>query len=100
MWPSQVDTKNWPAQPLFFFFSFNYSEKIDKFLYEKEYKILIKKNEINIVNYDEIIDFSLTKISLKYNGKLIIIEGKNLIISKMVDNEVLITGNITNISIN
>ena len=75
-------------------------DRIDNYLYDKEYKIIIKNNEINIVNYDEIIDFSLTQISVKYKNKKIIIEGKNLVISKMIENEVLITGIINNIRIN
>lgn len=75
-------------------------ERIDNYLYDREYKIIIKNNEINIVNYDEIIDFSLTTISIKYRNKKIIIDGKNLLISKMIENEVLITGDISNIRIN
>lgn len=75
-------------------------DRIDKYLYDREYKLIIKKNEINIINYDEIIEFSLTKISLRYNDKIIIIEGNNLVISKMLEDEVLITGNVSNVRIN
>lgn len=75
-------------------------DRIDNYLCDKEYKIIIKENKINIVNYDEIIDFSLTKISIKYNKKIITIEGNNLVISKMIDDEVLITGSISLIRIN
>jgi len=74
--------------------------KIDNYLYDREYRIIIKINEVNIINYDEIIDFSLTQISVKYNNKKIIIDGKNLVISKMLDNEVLVTGDIYNVRIN
>jgi len=75
-------------------------DRLDNYLSDKEYKIIIKENYINIVNYDEIVDFSLTKISVKYKNKIIIIEGINLSIAKMIEEEVLITGNISNISIN
>jgi len=74
--------------------------RLDDYLYDREYKIIIKENYVNIINYDEIIDFSLNKVSVKYKNKIIIIEGKNLIISKMVENEVLIIGNIFIIRIN
>ena len=57
-------------------------------------------NYVNIINYDEIIDFSLNNISVKYHNKIISIEGHNLIISKMVQDEVLITGEISNVRIN
>ena len=75
-------------------------DRLDNYLYDREYKIIIKENYVNIINYDEIIDFTLNNISVKYKNKIITIEGYNLTISKMVDNEVLITGNINNIRIN
>ena len=73
--------------------------RLDNYLSDREYKIIIKENYVNIVNYDEIIDFTLNKISVKYNNKVITIEGTNLTITKMVIDEVLITGNISNIHI-
>lgn len=74
--------------------------KIENYLSDNEYRIIIKENSINIINYDEILDFSLTKISIRSKQKIIIIEGKNLIISKMLEDEILVIGNITNIRIN
>jgi sporulation protein YqfC len=74
--------------------------KIDRYLEDKQYQIIIKDKKINILNYDEIIDFSSNKIILKCNEQKIIIEGKNLIILKMLDEEILITGIVFNIGIN
>lgn len=74
--------------------------RLDNYLYDREYRIIIKENYVNIVNYDEIVDFNLNKISVKYKSKLITIEGLNLTINKMIEDEVLITGKISNISIN
>ena len=74
--------------------------KLDRYLEDKNYQIIIKENRVNIINYEEIIDFSINKISLRCNNKIINIEGKNLIISKMLDEEILITGIIYNIRIN
>ena len=78
----------------------NLINKLDRYLYDKEYKIIIKENYVNIINYDEIIDFSLNNISVKYHNKIIKVEGQNLTISKMVTDEVLITGDISTIRIN
>lgn len=75
-------------------------DRLDNYLYDKEYKITIKENYVDIVNYDEIVDFTLSKISVRYKNKIIIIEGKDLTISKMIDNEVLVTGIIAMIRIN
>ena len=74
--------------------------KLDRYLEDKNYQIIIKENQINIINYEKIIDFTINKISLRCNNKIINIEGKNLIISKMLDEEVLIAGIIHNIRIN
>lgn len=74
--------------------------RVENYLYDREYKIILKDNQINIINYDEIIDFSLTKISIRIKQKIIIIEGTKLIISKMLEDEVLVTGNVSNIRIN
>ena len=76
------------------------TSKLDKYLEDEDYKIIIKKNQINIINFKEIIDFSDNKITLKCENKRIDVEGKNLIISKMMDDELLIIGNINNIRIN
>ena len=73
---------------------------MDRYLEDKNYEIIIKDNSINIINFKEIIDFSTTKISLRCENKIINVEGKNLIISKMLDEEVLITGVIFNVRIN
>ena len=40
-------------------------DRLEDYLYDNEYKIIVKKNQVDIVNYDEIIDFSLNKISIK-----------------------------------
>lgn len=76
------------------------TSKLDRYLEDKNYKIIIQKNQVNIINFKEIIDFSDNKISLKCDNKRINVEGKNLIISKMIDDELLIIGNIYNIRIN
>lgn len=74
-------------------------DKLDRYLNENEYKLILDNNRLNIVNYEEIIDFSLSTIKVKLKDKIVSIEGRNLVINKMVDNEILITGNISNISI-
>ena len=74
--------------------------KLDRYLEDKNYEIIIKENKVNIINFKEIIDFSASKITLRCDNKIINIEGKNLIIGKMLDDELLITGQIYNIRIN
>ncbi len=75
-------------------------DRFNNYLDDREYKVIINENDINIINYDEIIDFTLNKISVRHKDKLITIEGSGLIIVKMVNDEVLITGMITLVRIN
>ena len=74
--------------------------KLDRYLENKKYQIIIKENQVNIINFKEILDFSINKITIRCENKIINVEGKNLIISKMIDEEVLVTGIIYNIRIN
>lgn len=71
---------------------------IDDYVSEKKYSMIYRNNSLDIINYSEIIDFSSNKISVRYEDDIYHIEGNNLVISKMMDNEILITGDISNIS--
>jgi len=51
--------------------------KLDKYLENKNYEIILKDNSINIINFSEIIDFSMNKISVRCDNKIINIEGKS-----------------------
>ena len=73
---------------------------IDNYTNDKKFSILYKNNKLDIINYTKILDFSDTKISISYLDSKYIIIGTNLVISKMLEEEVLITGNIEGISFN
>ena len=69
----------------------------DEYVNDKKFSIIYKNNKLNIINYSEIIDFSSKLISVKYLDTVYHIEGDNLVISRMMENEILITGNINRI---
>ena len=62
-------------------------DRVSNFINDSEPKITIYKMAVNIVNYIEIMDFNAK------DGECII-RGKNLLITKFVDSEVLIEGDI------
>ena len=72
---------------------------LDRYLMDTTYKIIIKDNTINIINYEEIKDFSSNKIVVKTKKNITTLIGKDLVVSKMQDNEVLITGLIKTIEL-
>lgn len=71
---------------------------VDNYINEKSFSMTYKNKKLDIVNYTKILDFSDIKITIGYKNNKYIIEGTNLVITRMVDEELLITGNINNIS--
>jgi sporulation protein YqfC len=71
---------------------------INNFL-EQEFKIIIYKNKINIINYEDISSITEDEIYLNYKEGLIKIKGKMLSINKMIDHEILISGEIKEVKL-
>lgn len=70
---------------------------IKNYVRQVEFKIILKKNIIDIENYTDLGNISDKEIAVfNYNEK-IIIRGYNLSISKLLNNELLITGKYNNI---
>ena len=70
---------------------------IKNYFLEKDFKIIIMNNKIDIVNYTSIEHVSTNNISLKYEMGIINIIGENLVIKKLMNDEILITGEINNL---
>ncbi len=71
--------------------------QINEFILEKNFKTIYENNKINIINYLEILDLNDNKINLLIPNKHMIITGKKLSVSKLLDKEILIEGNIEKI---
>lgn len=56
------------------------------------YEINIRNNYLHLVNYIKIIDINYTNISIEICNKIISIRGKELIIKKLDEKELLIYG--------
>ena len=69
------------------------------YILEKDFRINYIKNKLNIVNYEVIDHFSFDKVIVRYSDGVVNIKGENLIISKLLEDEVLISGIIKNIEI-
>lgn len=74
-------------------------KNLRSYLLEDEFQIRILENRVNIVNYDSIGQIDSNKVTLKHNKETIIITGDHLVISKLLTNEILVTGNIKNIEL-
>ncbi|MBR2833819.1 MAG: YabP/YqfC family sporulation protein [Bacilli bacterium] len=65
---------------------------IKNYILEKDFRVNYLKNKLNVVNYETIDHFSDEKVMIRYNDGILIIKGEKLIISKLLDNELLISG--------
>lgn len=68
--------------------------KLRTYILEQTFEIRIINKSINIVNYESIGHFDSNKIIVRHSDGSVIINGNNLVISKLLKDEVLITGKI------
>ena len=70
------------------------------FLLEDNFSLNIYKNKIDIINYTSIGQIENDKIVIRYDTGSLIIKGEKLVVSKLLNDEILITGIIKNIEFN
>jgi len=70
-----------------------HTSNLRNYIYQKEFKITIKKNMIDIENFTNIGKIENYEIVIYNNKEKMTIKGKNLSINKMLSSEVLILGN-------
>ena len=64
------------------------------YIMESEFCIHIFNDRINVVNYTGIYGFDNDSIVIKHKSGTVLIKGNNISLSKLLDNELLIGGNI------
>lgn len=67
------------------------------YLLDEEFKITMIENRVDVVNYDSIGHFDSTMVMIRYKNKVLSIKGKNLVVSRLLSDEVLVTGEIQTI---
>lgn len=70
---------------------------IRSFFLDEKFQLIYLPNQIDIINYQEIDSFEEEKIRIRYSDGILILSGKNLSISKLLEDEVLISGDIEKI---
>lgn len=66
---------------------------------EENFKMVYLNQKLDIINYFDILHFDTNKIIISSGEGIINVIGKNLVISKLLKDELLIEGLITNIII-
>ena len=70
---------------------------IRSYFLEEQFQLIYLQNQIDIINYQAIDSFDEEKIRIRYKGGVLIVAGHNLSISKLLDDEILIRGDIEKI---
>lgn len=75
-------------------------DKIRQYVKNEEFKLSLFYNKVHVINYREMISLDKERISFLTDKFRLIIRGDNLVINKLLDNEVLILGVIYGIEVN
>ena len=72
-------------------------ESLREYVLEPNFSMTVLNGKIDIVNYLSIEHFDSNKVMIKCESVLIVIEGSNLAVSRLLKDEVLIIGKIKSI---
>lgn len=73
--------------------------KLTNYIYDKSISIHIYEGRVNIVNYKEISNFNSNQIIVSHDKGIIKVNGSKLVVSRLLDNELLISGEIKQIEL-
>lgn len=74
-------------------------ERVDKFFNDREFRFTIYEDKIHIINFKRIISLEANNISFQSNKHKIHIMGSNLVVRRLLEEEILISGNISKIEV-
>ena len=69
------------------------------YILEEEFSFSVYQNKVDILNYESIGHFDSNKVIIRYNKGTLIITGNDLVVSKLMSDEVLVLGSIKNIEL-
>lgn len=74
-------------------------ENIKDYIKDLEFRFTIYNNRIHIVNYSKILSLKNDKIIISKDRKKYLFKGKNFTLNKLLDEEVLLLGEVTSIEV-
>ena len=72
-------------------------ERVRDYIKDDEFRLVLFRNRVYITNYLEILTLNNKRISINNGNNLIVIKGEDLVLNKLLDKEILITGKILTI---
>lgn len=74
-------------------------KNIREFIDSSEFQLILLKNRVNIINYQKLLQINRKEMIFMSSDGKVVISGENLVLSKLLDDEVLITGHISSIEV-
>ena len=75
----------------------NLFKDVRNYILEEKFKIIYLEGKLNLINYSSVLSFDSEKIIINCENKVLEVKGENLVISKILIDELLIEGNIKKI---
>lgn len=70
-----------------------------EFVKDDEFRFTVYSNRVHIINYDKIDSLNSDYILVSYSNKKVSIKGRDLVLNKMLNNELLVVGIVKNIEV-
>lgn len=74
-------------------------KSLNRFIRNKDFYLNYWNNQININNFIEILVLEDDKVVLSIPSGKLVVRGSNIMITKLLDNEILLTGDFSSIDI-
>lgn len=71
--------------------------ELRNYVVDSSFSIHYTKDGLNIINYTSILAMEDTRISLTYISGTLVVTGRNLVVKKLMEEEILIVGHISSI---
>lgn len=72
-------------------------ERVKEYIKDDEFRLVLFKDRVYITNYLEILTLNNKRITINNGNNLIVIKGEDLVLNKLLEKEILITGKILTI---
>ena len=73
--------------------------KMYEYIKDEEFRYTIYNDRIHIINYENINSLNSEKVFIRYGNKRIKVKGRGLVLNRLLENEALIIGEVTNIEV-
>ncbi len=75
-------------------------ESVRKYFDDLDFRYTVFLNKLHIINFTKILALEDNRVSILYNNKIIVFKGINFILNKLLDNEVVISGEVLKVEVN